>query len=49
MLCIVVIAFLTVSLGAGRYVPGSSSGSSTIPAADPFTGNVKFIICLDSI
>uniref|UniRef100_A0A8C0F9H3 Phospholipase A-2-activating protein n=1 Tax=Bubo bubo TaxID=30461 RepID=A0A8C0F9H3_BUBBB len=23
--------------GAGRYVPGSSSGSSTVPAADPFT------------
>uniref|UniRef100_A0A8C0FB78 Phospholipase A-2-activating protein n=1 Tax=Bubo bubo TaxID=30461 RepID=A0A8C0FB78_BUBBB len=31
--------------GAGRYVPGSSSGSSTVPAADPFTGNVQFIIC----
>ncbi|XP_075581932.1 phospholipase A-2-activating protein isoform X4 [Pelecanus crispus] len=27
--------------GAGRYVPGSSSGSSTIPAADPFTGKLK--------
>lgn len=39
--------------GAGRYVPGSSSGSSTVPGADPFTGNVKFIplteICLASI
>ncbi|XP_039589171.1 phospholipase A-2-activating protein isoform X3 [Passer montanus] len=27
--------------GAGRYVPGSSSGSSTIPGADPFTGKLK--------
>jgi len=48
-LCVVIIVFLTGSLGAGRYVPGSSSGSSTVPAADPFTGNVRFIICLASI
>ncbi|KAM9251243.1 phospholipase A-2-activating protein [Cariama cristata] len=29
--------------GAGRYVPGSSSGSSTIPAADPFTGAGRYV------
>ncbi|KAF4025312.1 hypothetical protein G4228_017546 [Cervus hanglu yarkandensis] len=29
--------------GGGRYVPGSSSGSSnTLPAADPFTGNSAY-------
>uniref|UniRef100_A0A8C0IFC0 Phospholipase A2 activating protein n=1 Tax=Bubo bubo TaxID=30461 RepID=A0A8C0IFC0_BUBBB len=29
--------------GAGRYVPGSSSGSSTVPAADPFTGAGRYV------
>ncbi|NXJ26027.1 PLAP protein, partial [Dicrurus megarhynchus] len=29
--------------GAGRYVPGSSSGSSTIPGADPFTGAGRYV------
>lgn len=48
-LCIVAIDFITVLLGAGRYVPGSSSGSSTVPATDPFTGDVKFITCSASI
>lgn len=31
--------------GGGRYVPGSSSGSSnTMSAADPFTGEMQ--LCL---
>ncbi|KAK2512590.1 Plaa [Columba guinea] len=30
-------------LSAGRYVPGSSSGSSTIPATDPFTGAGRYV------
>lgn len=42
-----------VSLGAGRYVPGSTSLSNTAPAADPFTGNIILIIftvfCLASV
>ncbi|KAM4637658.1 phospholipase A-2-activating protein isoform 5-T5 [Amazona ochrocephala] len=29
--------------GAGRYVPGSSSGSSTVPGADPFTGAGRYV------
>ncbi|XP_071436872.1 phospholipase A-2-activating protein [Pithys albifrons albifrons] len=29
--------------GAGRYVPGSSSGPSTMPAADPFTGAGRYV------
>ncbi|XP_064294678.1 phospholipase A-2-activating protein isoform X2 [Phalacrocorax carbo] len=29
--------------GAGRYVPGSSSGSSTTAAADPFTGAGRYV------
>lgn len=30
--------------GGGRYVPGSSSGSSnTLPAADPFTGGGRYV------
>ncbi|XP_025934491.1 phospholipase A-2-activating protein isoform X2 [Apteryx rowi] len=29
--------------GAGRYVPGSSSGSNTVPAADPFTGAGRYV------
>ncbi|XP_049650848.1 phospholipase A-2-activating protein isoform X3 [Accipiter gentilis] len=29
--------------GAGRYVPGSSSGSSMMPAADPFTGAGRYV------
>ncbi|NXG69255.1 PLAP protein, partial [Baryphthengus martii] len=29
--------------GAGRYVPGSSSGTSTTPAADPFTGAGRYV------
>ncbi|KAF4794826.1 Phospholipase A-2-activating protein [Turdus rufiventris] len=29
--------------GAGRYVPGSSSGSNTIPGADPFTGAGRYV------
>ncbi|NXM65623.1 PLAP protein, partial [Serilophus lunatus] len=29
--------------GAGRYVPGSSSGSSAIPATDPFTGAGRYV------
>ncbi|XP_009954035.1 PREDICTED: phospholipase A-2-activating protein, partial [Leptosomus discolor] len=29
--------------GAGRYVPGTSSRSSTIPAADPFTGAGRYV------
>ncbi|XP_057899835.1 phospholipase A-2-activating protein [Melospiza georgiana] len=29
--------------GAGRYVPGSSSGSSAIPGADPFTGAGRYV------
>ncbi|NXC21782.1 PLAP protein, partial [Corythaeola cristata] len=37
------LLFSTISLGAGRYVPGSSSGSSTIPAADPFTGAGRYV------
>ncbi|XP_062460389.1 phospholipase A-2-activating protein [Pezoporus occidentalis] len=29
--------------GAGRYVPGSASGSSTVPGADPFTGAGRYV------
>ncbi|XP_019410881.1 PREDICTED: phospholipase A-2-activating protein [Crocodylus porosus] len=29
--------------GAGRYVPGSSSGSDAVPAADPFTGAGRYV------
>ncbi|NXD81565.1 PLAP protein, partial [Halcyon senegalensis] len=29
--------------GAGRYVPGSSAGASTMPAADPFTGAGRYV------
>ncbi|NXU50777.1 PLAP protein, partial [Turnix velox] len=35
--------YLDPFTGAGRYVPGSSSGSSTIPAADPFTGAGRYV------
>ncbi|XP_015277901.1 PREDICTED: phospholipase A-2-activating protein isoform X1 [Gekko japonicus] len=29
--------------GGGRYVPGTSSGSSAEPAADPFTGTGRYV------
>ncbi|NXL88987.1 PLAP protein, partial [Alectura lathami] len=29
--------------GAGRYVPGSSSQSNTVPTADPFTGAGRYV------